>query len=375
MINLLSIFSLEWLTVGFAGLVFVIYWVRRTIIRRKRTYQRYQKVMLPIAETWQQFAHQHDLTFTPSRVWHWDIDVKGRYQQRQLHITTLFEQSWTASFTAGDSIITHFDVSMPPLRLSHGLLAKSQVAQDMPKNILALLSPDIEFLYSKSESTVHFLDHHLRYRYIGQEVGLAHLARISNILCEIVENRAVILAFGTKALPALRDIIYTTKHPCQQPATLLLEKIAEISLGQKEVDTDFVCPDCLLYFETQSLNLPADTVIDYYACPQCQQNQNPFTGQIVALLDDQITNRQHETTEVLYINWLHRPRDFALDAVEIRQADDQTVARFMVYLKNAAAGGEIRPLKTMPCTLHHACPISENTRRILENTFGRLHVI
>jgi hypothetical protein len=92
----------------------------------------------------------------------------------------------------------------------------------------------------------------------------------------------------------------------------------------------------------------------------------------VAVLDAGMAETVIKDGETIRVNWLLRRELFDFETVEIIQADDEAVERLAVQI-----GNDTDPLRRprypeMTCTVAPTCPLSENTIRILQRTFGQI---
>lgn len=92
----------------------------------------------------------------------------------------------------------------------------------------------------------------------------------------------------------------------------------------------------------------------------------------MAVLDTRMGN-EAQNGNTLRVNWLSHGTLLDFDSVEIINATDKDVERFVIQL------GNIFPAHTpsfeqMTCIISSNCHLSENTLRILNKTFGHIAV-
>ena len=77
---------------------------------------------------------------------------------------------------------------------------------------------------------------------------------------------------------------------------------------------------------------------------------------------------------VLYVNWLQHRSLFDFDRVEIIQATDEEIERFVVQVGNDT--DLVRQIRypQMRCQVSPDCHLSENTLRVLRTRFGEVTV-
>lgn len=112
----------------------------------------------------------------------------------------------------------------------------------------------------------------------------------------------------------------------------------------------------------------------YYGCRICQNSRElfAFKGRMIAVLDNHMIEEQTETDQEMHLNWLKRRSVFDFDRVDIIQADDERVERFVVQVGNDTDPWRRPRYKEMLCQIDTHCHLSENTIRILKNTFGEV---
>ena len=71
-------------------------------------------------------------------------------------------------------------------------------------------------------------------------------------------------------------------------------------------------------------------------------------------------------------NWLKYKTLFDFDMVEIINATDEDVERFVVQVGNDTDQTRKKRYKNMDCIVGLNCNLSENTIRILQRTFGQV---
>jgi hypothetical protein len=131
-----------------------------------------------------------------------------------------------------------------------------------------------------------------------------------------------------------------------------------------------MCSRCLARCGAHLVTI-ADQEITYYGCRICQQGRELWQGVVIAVLDADMAEEVKQA-EGWRINWLSRRDLFDFDRVEIVQATDEEVERFAVQVGNDTDPWRQPCYATMPCIIGPACRLSENTLRILKNTFGTI---
>ncbi len=138
-----------------------------------------------------------------------------------------------------------------------------------------------------------------------------------------------------------------------------------------------LCLKCLTKCERHKVRLSALNTISYYGCRTCQQSMRlvQVTKGFYAILDHTQTDEiLRQDNEIVQINWFIRQSMFDFDGVDIVQATDEDVERFVIQMGNDTDIARRLTYRTMTCTISPDCDLSENTMRILERTFESVEV-
>ena len=92
----------------------------------------------------------------------------------------------------------------------------------------------------------------------------------------------------------------------------------------------------------------------------------------MAILDAEWTEDQAQQDGQLRVNWLTRRTLFDFDRVEIIQATDEDVERFVIQVGNDTDTFRQPRYKQMRCVVAPDCQLSENTWKILRSFFGQV---
>jgi hypothetical protein len=90
------------------------------------------------------------------------------------------------------------------------------------------------------------------------------------------------------------------------------------------------------------------------------------------VLDDRWSEVWQHQDGLLRVNWLICRKLFDFDRVEVIQATDEDVERFVVQVGNDTDVLRQTRYPQIQCLIGPACRLSENSLRILERTFGRV---
>jgi len=129
-----------------------------------------------------------------------------------------------------------------------------------------------------------------------------------------------------------------------------------------------ICPAHLARFQKRMTGIPMVTRLAYAACPICGRAWPVVeVSEVVAVLDSASSSEQTKEGVALRVNWLVRKQLFDFDRVEIMQASDEEVQRFLGLLRS---DHQLQArCKQLLCRVGEECSLSENTRRLLMNAF------
>lgn len=177
-----------------------------------------------------------------------------------------------------------------------------------------------------------------------------------------LENETNVLVLGGEAVRSLREVALNKQYRSKAIQLLLaIEQETMDRLGYRA--SKIFCPQCLTRFNQHTYPLLKWKTLTYYGCRICSQSRDFFDGQIIAVLDRSMRESSIRENGEVYINWLQLRTLFDFTKVEIIDATDEDVERFVTQLKNDTVRNEFE----ISYTIH--CNLSENTRRILKWAF------
>jgi hypothetical protein len=185
--------------------------------------------------------------------------------------------------------------------------------------------------------------------------------------------RHVLFYRGCEAVPSLLAVAEIGSPKLGSVVDWLLHCISE-DTTRRLAAKDLLCVDCIVHSHRFELALPLSGPIAYYGCPRCRQSRDfrTWPGGVVAVLDRTPGEEKVEADGQVRVNWLVRRDLFDFDWVEIIRATDEEVERFVVQVGNDPNELRRSRYEDMRCIIDPACPLSENTIRILQHTFGRV---
>lgn len=172
-----------------------------------------------------------------------------------------------------------------------------------------------------------------------------HAKPLLELMAELVTAQPSVVATGSELAPLLYDSYSQKGHLLRHVAADWLRRIADDTTKRLSSRTEgFICADCLTYLDAFSFKLGFLERITTYGCRTCGQSR-----------------RLIETPD-------------GVEAVLDRRwdANDEAVERFTVQVGNDTDPVRRPRYKKMAVTIAPDSPISENSRRILERTFGNI---
>lgn len=196
---------------------------------------------------------------------------------------------------------------------------------------------------------------------------------VIELLTNLAEACSVVVKSGSESISLIKDMGIKTDQKAM--ALGLLECIIREN-DQLFADKylQLICSVCLTHFK---MHREIWTSTKFYGCRICKQSQAFFENikRVIATLDNHMNVEHHEENGILCVNWLKRRSLFDFDEVEIIHATDEDVERFAVQVGNDNDPVRLTLYKKMRCKVASECNLTENTLRVLRNTFGQVEII
>ncbi len=303
---------------------------------------------------WKELAETYNLRYRPGTFFNTGTQITGIYKGHSLKL----------SFPE-DTIQINMSARKQTTE-NKAITSTNAVDQDWIENQLLSIS-------IRGTITITARGHTIYYRQTDQELFSWQLEGLLDALCQLQERYADILATGGKIAPVLHPIAEDKTHPLRHVALRLLKDIgAETKFKYRHRITEILCPECLTQFSAHHLKLtwfvnPGVTI--YYGCRVCSQSQEFIEETPILVLDRAMTEPQIFTADTLRVNWLLARRLIDCDQIEIIEASDEEVERFVVQLGNNTDPLRERLFKMVPVILSASCHLSANTHQMLERVF------
>lgn len=196
--------------------------------------------------------------------------------------------------------------------------------------------------------------------------------------CELVQAYPKIVQQGGTIISTLQSVLKQNNKPFKSIIRQLLHDIAIDTTNRlANPPQRLICSSCFSAPTSYNAQIGESESFTYYACRTCQQSQTFLSASeaVIAILDQNMTVRyEKQGVRYLRVSWLHQQTLFDFDAVEIIQATDEEVERFVVQVGNDTDRLRIQNYRNMKCTVVSKCQLSENTFRILYRMFGQVEV-
>ena len=353
---------LVWIFIGLILLIIVGY-ITSSVNNRKQA----KKI-----SSWKTLAESKHLTFVSGKFPRYKSYIIGHYRHHHLQLETFEKNQGKQSY-----ICTRLFVSVG--KLINESPQKDQHPPDeqvSSEEAMSLLTPtDPSYILKgatlKGSITAQTFNQNVYVCHVQDSIenDSEYLGYLFDLLSDLADAYSSVVAPGGEAVPFLKDLIASTHH--ESIATELLKAIARKTTEHwGERVSQFVCPSCLTRYKAHKVLLESLDYLTYYGCRICGQSREGLEGRLVAVLDSRMDSERVQQNGTWRVNWLVRRTLFDFDQVEIVQATDEDVERFVVQVGNDTDEFRRSRYREMACTIVPDCRLSENTLRILKSTFG-----
>ncbi len=319
--------------------------------------------------SWRTLATTNHLTFARGNLFEGGAYVVGPYRGHHLKLETFQKSQGKSSQT-----YTRLTVSVNAPAHVH-LPNKDILAEPVATKDVVSLFTAIDLPYSL-KGQIRVNGQKVYYEQYGLENDVKYLQALFDLLSDLADAYATVVALGGEAVPALYEMATANGHVLREIASQLLAHIGrETTARLKHQAQDLLCPRCFVYCYAHTIRLHWWQSVTYYGCRACGQSRVFQRGRVVAVLDNQLEAEQVQQDGVWRVNWLVRRSLFDFDEVVIVQASDEEVERFAVQVGNDTDPERRSRYKQMLCVVSPDCQLSENTMRILQRMFGNVPIL
>jgi hypothetical protein len=318
---------------------------------------------------WESFVAANNLTFRPGHLSAINASAYGEYRGHRLELDTTYGPNRD---TKGRIICTR--ALLHTKRTSSGKSLNVLGRLDTQDVLSALVPNGLPDLRGELEAGDH--GQWLSYEESGLVKETERLQLICNLLSDMADGYPAVAAAGGAIAPALQTI---ARENCllRNVTIAMLKDIAQATRDLASRAEQLLCMRCLAHFYAHRADLPGQPDVTYYGCRTCHQSLEfiECPQVMVAVLDAGWHGDQDRQDESLRVNWLARRALFDFDRVEIVRAIDKDVEQLAMQIGNDTDPVRKPRYATMRCVVDPACGLSENTLRILENTFGQVEML
>lgn len=189
--------------------------------------------------------------------------------------------------------------------------------------------------------------------------------------------RHTILHIGGNTVNALVDLAQRDDENITTLVTWLLKSIEDETTERLEKDKELLyCKYCFRNCEQLVVDAFFSTGVKYYGCSECGQSLEFYRCEsgVIAVLDNRLDEKEILCGDELRVNWIEHGRAFDFKRIEILQAENQEVERFVIQVGNDIDEERREAYKDMGCMISSECRLSANTVRILEHMFGGVQI-
>ncbi len=320
-----------------------------------------------LTDNWKALAQFNQLNFHPDKSSNGFPRITGTYKNHQLKLEVVKEKGYgkrPAVYTRIVLVRNKEAVLSPPIPVE---MAVGFFILTYPHH------PPVGKFYGTPGG------HQVSYKQYGLEPDWLYLRTIFTMLASMADYYPHILAAGGRAVPLLgkkAKLAIIRGNNSLRPITIqLLREIARDTTDRLANQApNLLCYYCLVPCQAHRVSLSLIDSITYYGCRDCHQSQKfiEWSGPVVAVLNNKMETDLAREAGVLRVNWFLHPALFYFEAVEIVQATDEDVERFAMHLNNDTNKSRRSRYKEVVCTVSAECKLSENSLRILRQTFGRV---
>ncbi|MEM7345155.1 MAG: hypothetical protein AAF485_12995 [Chloroflexota bacterium] len=294
--------------------------------------------------------------------------VSGTYKAYDLTLKTIVNHSGNKN-----QIYTVIEISAPREALPDPENVARPTARLKPGDIIDMLFAG-EAQQALSLTNIIFVSDSGRsaiYREKEIQTQIALLQSRFDTMIDLMQRYPQVLALGGDAVPGLLALHGYDGVIFQRISENLLYDIG--SHTRKRLAwklTRLLCPYCLTRPDKLAAKISWTETMTYYGCRSCGQSNHFLKGErTIALLDAGISEKVTETTDEIRINWLVERTLFDFDAVQIDNATDEDVERFLVQMGNDTDEWRVKRYPQVSCMVASTCDLSINTQRLLERQF------
>lgn len=342
----------------FVSMILIVVWIMHYIGYISFRDERAKKILtLRQRDAWQELADNYGLTCVPGGTFN-KAHVFGIYRNCQLNLGVDKKQRREGSI----------EVTTMTLSLNEATVGKQQPL-DLEQIKLLLTLSNIPFTI-KGEIDINSSGQIISYTQFEIEYNRIYLQVLIDYLYKLLQAYQILIKPQCELIIYLQTIARFQGLVLQPFAEQTMRRVSESA--QKREHLRLICPTCLAYYREETNSLLDLNFGNTVGCRICDEQQGYFVGKIIAVLDNQMNTEIVQENHELRVNWLICRRIFDFDEIEIEQATDQEVERFLVQVGNDSDSFQKSRYKDVQYKISVQCELSDNTNRILKRMFGGL---
>lgn len=309
--------------------------------------------------SWKALADATNMKFVPAALLA-PSRIEGVYRGYKVSIRTYSKNAGATE----DEMWTEIRLTMPETS-KHASTGKPDIGA-------------VEHFLNRQKSILPYFDRSLQFqnnevKYLESRVrsSVDKLKLVIDHLCDLAEMYNQTIQLGGEAVPLLLPIASDKGNVLHAMALRLLREIESYTASRFASRFKSVhCTDCLTSFSSHEIDLG---FLSFYGCRTCRQSFSFFENlSPVLVLDNQMKDKYVQHDNFLYVNGFKRQKLFDFNEVIIDNASDKEVAAFAIKIGNDTDAIRIKRYAAMSCTVMAHCPLSKNTRHMLQRVFGRV---
>ncbi len=336
-------------------------------------------------ERWREFSKTHGLTFVSGGIFGPGSYVTGNYRGHNVMLES-FQTGGGERSKIGTRVLMQIDrthqneANVPILeQYTPETLPRDQsdIVQHKinPGQMLERITQTDPLLNATANLEITTKGFSLEYRQDDLLTGPARLTQLFNFLSDILTNYPSIVALGGEAVDALQVIAVNRSEILRPVAQQLLNDISSDTTRRiKGKEHQTYCPSCWASCEAHTVTLSWYNKLIYYGCRKCGQSRTLLCGQIIAVLDENFSERYVDKDGIIMVDWLTHRKMFDFDTVYIGQTTDEQVERFAVQAGNDTDAKRKARHRSITCLVSPNSNVTENSLRILRRMFGTVQV-
>jgi len=189
---------------------------------------------------------------------------------------------------------------------------------------------------------------------------------------DALSARFIIAVNGAKSMLPLADFAASCSGKDRKQILELMRFICEETKRALGKSGSIFCSHCFI------LPSPHKALrFTYYSCQHCNRNRHFISAPngVIAIIDQNMQKDKIVRDGALFVNWIKHGRIFDFDRVEIINATDNDIDKFVLQVESDVDDYRKPRYKKMTVNIHPGCQLSRNSIMNLEMAFGKVVVV